>query len=327
MKLISILVPKGAVAESVSNPRYLFMAANQFLQSAGHRPLFNVQLVGEEKQVSVHDGFSVVKTDKLLEEVTSTDLIIIPALYGDLKHAIHDNKKMIPWIVDRVQEGSEVASLCLGAFLLASTGLLDGKKCSTHWVRYSEFREMFPKVEVMDGKIITEEDGLYSSGGANSYWNLLLYLLEKYTNRETAIIASKYFAIDIDRNTQNSFMMFQGQKDHLDPEVKQVQQYIEENYQERIVVNELVDMVAVGRRSFERRFKKSTHNTIVEYIQRVKVEAAKRSFEASRKNINQVMFDVGYSDTKAFRNVFKRITGLTPLEYRNKYNGQRVRSI
>jgi transcriptional regulator GlxA family with amidase domain len=324
-KEITILVPKGAVAESVSNPRYMFMAANQFLQSAGQPPLFHVQLAGEEKEVAVHDGFSIVRTDKVLEEIKETDLIIIPALFGDLKRSLNENQKMIPWIVDRFRDGSEVASLCVGAFLLASTGLLDGKKCSTHWVRYNEFREMFPEVEVMDGKIITEEDGLYTSGGANSYWNLLLYLLEKFTNRETAIIASKYFAIDIDRNTQNSFMMFQGQKDHLDPEVKQVQQYIEENYQEKIAVDELADMVAVSRRSFERRFKKSTHNTIVEYIQRVKVEAAKRSFEASRKNINQVMFDVGYSDTKAFRNVFKRITGLTPIEYRNKYNSDKTR--
>ena len=181
---------------------------------------------------------------------------------------------------------------------------------------------MFPDVELVDGSIITEEHGLYSSGGANSYWNLLLYLVEKYTNRDTAILASKYFAIDIDRDSQNAFMLFEGQKSHEDEDILKAQEFIEKNYQDKITVDQLADMVAIGRRSFERRFKKATNNTVVEYIQRVKVEAAKRSFESSRKNINEVMFNVGYTDTKAFRTIFKKITGLTPIEYRNKYNKQ-----
>jgi transcriptional regulator GlxA family with amidase domain len=179
-----------------------------------------------------------------------------------------------------------------------------------------------PNVELVDGSIITEEQGLYSSGGANSYWNLLLYLVEKYTDRDTAILASKYFAIDIDRDSQAKFMMFQGQKDHDDEPIKKAQEFIEANYQEKITVDLLADMFAVGRRSFERRFKKATDNTVIEYIQRVKIEAAKRSFESSRKNINEVMYDVGYTDTKAFRTIFKKITGLTPIEYRNRYHKQ-----
>lgn len=149
-----------------------------------------------------------------------------------------------------------------------------------------------------------------------------MYLVEKYTNRAMAILASKFFAIDIDRSSQSAFMMFNGQKDHEDEAVILAQNYIEENFSEKITVDQLADQFAIGRRSFERRFKKATHNTVVEYIQRVKIEAAKRSFETSRKNINEVMFDVGYTDTKAFRDVFKKITGLTPLEYRNRYNKQ-----
>jgi len=183
---------------------------------------------------------------------------------------------------------------------------------------------MFPEIDLVDGNIITEAQGIYSSGGANSYWNLLLYLVEKYTNRETAILASKFFAIDIDRNSQSAFMMFQGQKDHDDEAVKKAQDYIEQNFQDKILVDQLAEKLAVGRRSFERRFKKATNNTVVEYLQRVKIEAAKRSFETSWKNITEVMFDVGYTDTKAFRDVFKKITGLTPVEYRNKYNKQTV---
>ena len=212
----------------------------------------------------------------------------------------------------------------MGAFLLASTGLLNGKKCSTHWSFANEFRELFPEVELVDGSIITEEHRIYSSGGANSYWNLLLHLVEKYTNRETAILASKYFAIDIDRDSQAAFAMFKGQKEHHDNDILKAQNYIEKNIQEKITVDELADMVSVGRRSFERRFRQATNNSVLEYIHRVKIEAAKRSFETSRKNINEVMFDVGYTDTKAFRTIFKKITGLTPVEYRNKYSKQAI---
>ena len=320
MKQVSILVPESAVMEAVADPRYMFTAANQFLMSAGKAPLFAVELVGQNKEVRLHDGVFSVHADKVLAEVKRTDLVVIPALFGDMKQAVEKNQEIIPWIVQQHQQGAEVASLCVGAFLLASTGLLDGKKCSTHWAFYNEFRETFPQVEVADGSIITDEQGLYSSGGANSYWNLLLYLLEKYTDRDTAILAAKYFAIDIDRNNQSAFAMFKGQKDHKDQEIKQTQDFIEANYQDKISVDQLADSVAVSRRSFERRFKQATGNTVVEYLQRVKIEAAKRSFESSRKNINEVMYDVGYTDTKAFRTVFKKLTGLTPIEYRNKYN-------
>jgi transcriptional regulator GlxA family with amidase domain len=320
MKNIAILVPETAVPEGVTGPRYLFTTANRFLQAAGKQPLFKVQLVGSKKNVMVQDGVYTISTDVLLEETGQTDLVIVPPLFGDMATSVSMNESSLLWITEQYKNGAEIASLCVGAFLLASTGLLNGKKCSTHWAYYNEFRERFPEVEIVDGGVITEENGIYSSGGANSFWNLLLYILEKYTDRDTAILASKYFAIDIDRESQAAFMMFTGQKDHNDEEVKRAQEYIEENYQEKLTVDELAEMVALSRRSFERRFKQATGNTVIEYLQRVKIEAAKRSFESTRKNISEVMFDVGYSDTKAFRNVFRKITGLTPVEYRNKYN-------
>ena len=319
LKKISILVPESAVLEAVADPRYLFTAVNQFLQVSGKQPLFQVELVGVTREIRYQNGLFSVRTDKLLDEVLRTDLIVIPALFGDMKMALAQNEAAIPWIVQQHARGAEIASLCVGAFLLASTHLLDGKRCSTHWAFADEFREMFPAVELVDGSIITEEGRLYSSGGANSYWNLLLYLVEKYTDRDTAILAAKYFAIDIDRDSQAAFMLFKGQKDHNDAEVLKAQEFIEQNFGEKIAVDDLADFVAVGRRSFERRFRKATHHSVVDYIQRVKVEAAKRSFEGSRKNISEVMFDVGYTDTKAFRELFKKITGLTPVEYRNKY--------
>ena len=324
MKNVSILVPESSVMQAIADPQYLFSAVNQFLVMSGKKPLFNIQLVGAKKEVKLNGGIYTVHTDQQLKDVNKTDLVLIPALFGDMQTALAKNKALIPWINDQYNKGAEVASLCVGAFLLASTGLLNGKKCSTHWGFQNEFREMFPDVQIMDGSIITEEHRIYSSGGANSYWNLLLHLVEKYTDRQTAILASKYFAIDIDRESQTAFAMFKGQKNHQDAEIKKAQEFIEKHIHEKMSVDELADMVTVGRRSFERRFKQATNNSVLEYIQRIKIEAAKRSFENSRKNISEVMFDVGYTDTKAFRTIFKRITGLTPVEYRNKYNKQMV---
>lgn len=324
MKKISILVPESSVPQAIADPQYLFTAVNQFMLMAGKAPVFDVELVGVKKEVKLSNGMFSVHTDRQIKNAKKTDLVFIPALFGDMRTALVKNKALVPWIQEQYAKGAEVASLCVGAFLLASTGLLNGKKCSTHWGFQNELREMFPEVEVVDGSIVTEEKRIYSSGGANSYWNLLLHLVEKYTNRETAILASKYFAIDIDRESQSAFAMFTGQKDHKDEAILKAQKYIEKNIHERITIDELAAVATMGRRSFERRFRQATNNSVLEYVQRVKIEAAKRQFESSRKNINEVMYDIGYTDTKAFRDLFKKITGLTPVEYRNKYNKQPV---
>src|SRR5205085_2259756 len=147
-----------------------------------------------------------------------------------------------------------------------------------------------------------------------------VYIIEKYAGRDIAILTAKAFMIDIDRISQSPFIIFQGQKEHDDEPIKKAQEFIEHNFEEKITVDQLASMFALGRRNMERRFKKATANTVTEYIQRVKIEAAKKNLECGRKNINEVMYDVGYSDPKAFRTTFKKITGLSPIEYRNKYN-------
>ncbi|GAB3508793.1 helix-turn-helix domain-containing protein [Spirosoma knui] len=320
MKHVSILVPKGAVLGSIEGPRQVLTEVNKYLMSLGKPALFNVQLVGLAQQVPAAGGKYTVYTDALMETVRRTDLIIIPALDGDLRQTLETNQEFIPWIINHYQKGAEVGSLCVGAFLLAATGLLTGKQCATHWMAAQEFRRLFPDVNLVEDKIITDEQGIYSSGGAFSYLNLILYLIEKYAGRNVAVFMSKAFQIEIERQSQSPFIIFHGQKGHGDEAIKKAQEYIEQNVEERITVDQLAAMFAIGRRNLERRFKKATANSVVEYIQRVKIEAAKMSLESSRENINEVMYRVGYSDPKAFRLTFKKITGLSPLEYRNKYN-------
>lgn len=325
MKHISILVPEGDSSLSNLEATYkMFSKVNDAMARIGKQSLFKVQLIGATKANQASNNIFIVKPELTINDVDKTDLIIIPAVHGDMQQVIKANQSFIPWIIKQYKGGAEVASLCIGAFILATTGLLKGKHCATHWLASEEFRTMFPDVNLVDDKIITEEQGIYTSGGAYSSLNLILYLVEKYAGREMAILSSKIFEIDIERNSQSPFIIFKGQKDHNDDPIRKAQEFIESNFQNKITVDQLAEMFYVGRRNFERRFKKATGNTVVEYMQRVKIEAAKKSFESSRKNINEVMYDVGYADIKAFRMVFKKITNLSPLEYKNKYNKEAV---
>jgi len=298
----------------------MFTKVNEALEHAGKAPLFKVQLIGISRETTLSKGLFTIKPELDIRDHFKTDLVIIPAVHGDIEKVLAVNQDFIPWIIKQYQTGAEVVSLCIGAFILASTGLLNGKSCTTHWLMADAFRKMFPSVNLMPYKIITDEDGIYTSGGAYSSLNLILYLVEKFAGRSIALLSSKIFEIDIERNSQSPFMIFNGQKEHEDEMIKKAQDFIEHNFQHKITIDQLASMLCLSRRNLERRFKKATSNTTMEYMQRVKIEAAKKSFETNRKNINEVMYDVGYSDTKAFRTMFKKITGLSPVEYRSKYN-------
>jgi transcriptional regulator GlxA family with amidase domain len=323
MKHISILLPAGdAVVGSIEGPYKIFNMVNEVMSGVGKPPLFDVKLVGLSRSSSFNNGVFTLNAHKTIHDDFRTDLIIIPAPNGDIARSVELNQELAKWIRLQHEKGSEVASLCMGAFLLASTGLVDNKKCATHWIAAGLFKQMFPQVDLVAETIITDEQGIYTSGGAYSYLNLILYLIEKFAGREMSVYCAKVFQIDIGRNSQSPFTIFKSQKNHEDEPVRKAQEFIEKNFNNRITVDELASMTFLGRRNFERRFKKATSNTVAEYIQRVKVEAAKMSLESTRENIYEIMYSVGYSDVKAFRMTFKKFTGVSPLEYRQKYGGK-----
>jgi len=248
-------------------------------------------------------------------------VVVIPATFGDPEQVMELNQRFVPWILKQYHSGADLVSMCVGAFFLGAMGILDGKRCSTHWGAAEDFRRLYPKVILEDECIVSQSDRIYTSGGALAFTNLLIYLIECYTNREVAIAVAKAFMIDIDRTSQSPFAIFTGQKSHKDIQVLKAQEYIESNYDKRnLSVDHLCDQVGIGRRTFERRFKNSTANTVFEYVQRVKIEAAKKLLERGVQTISEVMYEVGYSDTKAFREVFKRLVGMTPTAYRAKYS-------
>jgi len=315
------LIPEGDCSIThIEATHQILSEVNVFLESLDRDPLFIIELVGLHEESAIKKGFYSIHHDKQISDIQKTDLIIIPALQGkDMETAVALNQPYVNWLLDQHRRGAEIASLCLGSFLLASTGLLKDKQCTTHWSAANDFRAMFPDVELVPEKILIDANGIYSSGGALSFTNLLLYIIEKYAGRDVAVLTSKTFMIDIDRDRQSPFIIFKAQKDHEDEPILKAQNFIEKNYAEKLTVDELASMFALGRRNLERRFKKATSNTVVEYIQRVKIEAAKLSLESSYENVNEVMYKVGYNDTKAFRTTFRKITGLSPIQYRTKF--------
>jgi len=321
MKTLCIVIPENnSNAASIVLAYEVFTKANEYYANTGNRQVFKIQLVGCGGKSVLHGGLFTIHPDIHIKDNPKADLIIVPTLDEHLAQTLHTSQGLIDWVTRQYKLGAEVASLCTGAFLLAAAGILNGKQCSTHWAAAGAFKQMFPDLDLQPEKIITDEQGVYTTGGALSSVNLILYLVEKHYSRETAIFCAKLFEVDLGRNSQSPFTIFTGQKNHDDDEIKKAQDYMENNLQEKINIENLASSLAIDRRNFDRRFKKATANTPAEYMQRIKIEAAKKTLETTRKNLNEVMFDVGYTDSRAFREVFKKITGLSPVEYRNKYN-------
>lgn len=324
MKHISVIVPSGnSIVDTIIAPYNLLRMANSYFRRLNELPEnhFKIDLVGLSKDPVLYQGLFSVQPTASIHEVIKTDLIIVSPISGDLEKEINNNMEFVKWIkTQRIENHSEIASLCKGAFLLAETGLLNGKSCATHWTAHEQFQRRYPAVNLIPEKIICEENGIYSSGGAYSILNFTLYLIERYFGRETAIWCSKISEIEFDRIHQSEFIIFSGQKEHSDEPIKKAQLYIEKNYEQKLNIDEIAGMVNLNGRSFLRRFKKATANTPLEYIQRVKIEAAKKRLESTTETILEVMYGIGYIDEKAFRTTFRKYSGLSPKEYRKKYN-------
>lgn len=305
---------------NVMGSQQLLSAASDKHKEAERRDLFAIDLVGFGDSKQPEPGKAHACPTKAWHQIKHTDLIIIPAVHNPPEAVIQNNGPLIAFLTEHYKQGAALASMCIGSYLLAATGLLNGKSCSTHWQHASLLKAMFPKVRVKEERLITDEQDLITSGGAYAFTNLILYLVEKYGGRSLSVFLAKTFMIDIDRTSQSVYSQFTGTRQHKDNTVQQVQDFIEQNYAQKFTIDQLAKKYHLVRRTLERRFKSATGFSVAAYTQKVRVEAAKKLLEAGRKSITEVMFDCGYHDPKAFRDVFKKCAGLSPLEYKQKYD-------
>lgn len=307
------------VPSSVTGVVDLLNGANRYMERAGKKAAFALSLVTEKGQ-GIPFHFNNTNIRQLnFEDVQQADLIIVPSFSVGNDAVLVRNKAAVEWIREMFASGTEAASLCVGSYFLAEAGLLDGKEVTSHWAVAADMQKRYPKIRMKSDLVTTDQDGVYTSGGAFSSLKLVLYLIEKFCGRETALWISKMFAIEMDRTSQAHFKVFTGQHQHDDKDILRTQQYIEQNYRNDIGMEEVSSLANMSKRNFIRRFKAATNNTPIEYLQRVRIESAKKAIEMNHKDLPFIMEDTGYSDLKAFRKIFKRITGLSPMEYKRKY--------
>ncbi|HRI34041.1 MAG TPA: DJ-1/PfpI family protein, partial [Saprospiraceae bacterium] len=173
MKHLTIIVPNGENnLSSITGAYEIFSKANSFLRENGKKELFKIQLAGISEKIEFNNGLFTVKPHLNISEVNQTNLIIVPSLNHNYEAALAGNNLLLEWLEKQYKNGSEIATICTGAFMLAEIGLLDGKSCSTHWSVAENFRTKFPKVNLQIDKLITDENGIYTNGGAYSFLNL-----------------------------------------------------------------------------------------------------------------------------------------------------------
>ena len=304
MKRIALLLHEDVYASSIGGVLDLFADANGCLQEGGKMAAFVLELVRYTT----------------IDKVQQPDLIIIPGFKGAPRMILEKYHTAGTWIREMYRQGTEIASMCSGSFFLAEAGLLDGKAATCHWALAEEMQTQYPSVAVQSDRIITDQDGIYTSGGGFSALKLILYLIEKFCGRQIVLDVSKRLSIDIDYISQAHFAVFAGQRKHADEDILRSQTFIEENYATDISIDQVSSLCNTGKRNFIRRFKAATNNTPIEYLQRVRIEAAKKVLENEDCGLDELMCRAGYEDIKTFRMIFKRITGLSPRDYRKKYS-------
>lgn len=277
-----------------------------------------ILLVGETLRVRTAGGWPV-QCDTTFARLRTCDLVVVPALDPDVLERLELNRAAVRFVRDMARAGADVASACTGAFVLAEAGLLDGRRATTHWAFQSLLTERHPSLRLEPQAILVDQGRVCTAGGATSFINLTHYIIERYLGRDVAVVASKTFLIDPNKSPQGAYAMFSSQRDHGDDDILRAQEMIERDVSRAVSVAELARAIAMSQRTFVRRFKLATGNTPLQYIQRVRVEHAKKVLEVSRAPLDSVATKVGYRDPVAFRKLFTRLTGLTPADYRRRY--------
>jgi len=325
---IGVLNYNYAVPTSVSGPADIFAALMRTYPVVRGMALdidFDIDFITEEKGVFWRKPFSENERQKIAKKDVY-DLVIIPAMFSNkIEEVVQKEARIIEWLKQQYRGKTELASICVGSFLLAATGLLDGKKATTNWMFADLFRKKYPQITLEDDKIIVDQGSIYTCGGAFSFTTFIIYLIEKFCGHEVAITASKILMINMHQQPQTSFSIFQFQKGHADDAIAVVQQYMEKNYTKTITVKEMAGISNMSPRNLIRRFEQATSNTPLEYLQRFRIENAKKLLENKNYGIEQVAMKCGYEDISFFRKVFKRHVGMTPREYKDKYGRGAIR--
>jgi len=258
-----------------------------------------------------------IEAKRSLDDCQDADLIILPGIMGRLEPLL-ENKPLCKWLQQQHQRGAKIASACSGAFILAETGLLKGRKATTHWQLADRFRQRYPKVKLEIDRLLIDGRDYFCAGGTSAHFDLALYLLEKFGSPALAAACAKMMLLER-RPDQGPYLQFRGDKKHSDQPILKVQRWLDSNYRGKVVVKELAAMSGLNERTFLRRFRKRTGEAPLEYVQRMRIEKAKQLLSAGTEPLEAITKAVGYADVSSFRRLFKQIVGMSPTVYRQRF--------
>jgi transcriptional regulator GlxA family with amidase domain len=323
MKKVVILAAEGCVLSTIASPMDMFLQAGVMWNvTMGKRPdpAFEVKIVTSDGQPVMALNQVPVVPACAMHDIQDVDLIIIPSqgFFFDLQSEAHIAR--VDWLKKWSKNGADLASVCTGAFTLAATGLLDGKSATTHWGMARQFKKTYPEVKLRTDLMVTDEGNLFCGGGITADLNLSLYLIRKFCGREIALQSARCTMADLDRISQAPFSVFVPEKNHSDRGILKAQDWIEENYQKNVNLQELAATTGVSLRQFNRRFKSATGETGIKYLQLVRIEAAKMALVNTDQSFEDISRNAGYENVSFFRRVFKSNTSVTPVVYRQKFS-------
>jgi len=319
---VTILFLDGTFSSTATGPMEIFRHAGtlwNFLTGVRQTPCFRVTTASVNGRAVRCDGPIQIRPDAALSAVRETDLIFIPTTGLSIEDVVERNAPVVPFLHRWHRRGAAIASVCSGVGLVAATGLLDGKRATTHWGLAERFREKYPRVNWMPELMVTEDRGFYCGGGVHAALDLSLYLVEKFRGHEIAMQSAKAMLIETPRAWQAGFGIVPLKTEHLDDAVSSAQEWLHQNFHKTFALEEPARRVGMSPRNFIRRFKHATGDSPLNYVQKLRIAAAKRLLENDHRTVQEISNAVGYQDVAFFRQLFQRHTGVSPSVYQKKF--------
>jgi len=282
-------------------------------------PHFRVTTASADGRAVRCDGPIYIQPDTSIHSIRKTDVIFVPTTGPSIEDVVERNAPLVPWLRRWQKRGVAIASVCSGVGLVAETGMLDGRRATTHWGLAERFRDKYPRVKWMPELMVTEDRGFYCGGGVHAALDLSLYLVEKFCGHEVAIQTAKALLIEMPRAWQAGFAIVSLKTQHSDDTISRAQEWLHQNFHRDFPLDALARRVGMSVRNFVRRFKQATGDSPLIYLQKLRIAAAKRLLESDHRNVQEIGNAVGYQDVAFFRELFERHAGVAPSAYRERF--------
>jgi len=317
MQHVSIIALDKSLGSAITIPLEMLSAANDVARARKQTDKINtIEIVGTQTgQVQLTGGLAL-ETQRRVQEITATDLIFVPGIWGNPRAAIRRQPELLQWLQEQASLGATICSITTGSYFLAEAGLLNGKQATTHWRYFDDFQQRYPRVKLQRKRFITAADNLYCTGSVNAARDLILHFVGQLYDEVIANEIARHFTHELKRSYESLLLAQDPHSTHHDETIIKVQEWLQENFQTPTQVATLAEQFGMSTRSLSRRFKQASNTTPLQYLQELRINHAKELLKHSNLGVAEVSARVGYQDASHFCELFKKLTAITPNEYR-----------